>query len=230
MKKPEDEINTSYDEVLYLFKSLILETPFNVVLDLIEIMANERLHGEALVNRIHFVSLISDLFEQYSAAYQLDVERYPYKFFPRSSKEQGEATKQAIKTVRDSGMEGAVTHLRRAAEHINARQFAGSVADSINAVESVARLIDPKASGTLGAALNSLEKAELLKHKALKDGFQKIYGYTKDEQGISHALLEKGSPDVGLDEAMFMFGACASFAAYLVSKHRQAEQQQGSDQ
>ena len=33
----------------------------------------------------------------------------------------------------------------------------------------------------------------------------------------------KDSAAVGLDEAMFMFGACASFAAYLAQKHRQAE-------
>ena len=40
----------------------------------------------------------------------------------------------------------------------------------------------------------------------------------------------KASPDVDLDEAMFMFGACASFAAYLVNKHRKAEQRQDSGQ
>ena len=119
--------------------------------------------------------------------------------------------------------------MRQAADHINARQFADSITDSIHAVESVARTIDPKAK-TLGPALDSLQKSGLLKHPALKEAFSKLYGYTSDEQGIRHALLDKGSPDVGLDEAMFMFGACASFAAYLVNKHRKAAQTQGSDQ
>ena len=54
--------------------------------------------------------------------------------------------------------------------------------------------------------------------------FSQPYGYTNDEQGIRHALTGQGAADVGLDEAMFMFGACASFAAYLTSKHRQAGQ------
>ena len=55
-----------------------------------------------------------------------------------------------------------------------------------------------------------------------------VNGYTSDEQGIRHALIDQATADVGLDEAMFMFGACASFAAYLANKHRQA-QRQGPD-
>ena len=90
-------------------------------------------------------------------------------------------------------------------------------------MESVARLIDPAASKTLGPALDSIEKAGLLKHAALKNAFKRLYGYTNDEQGIRHALLDRGSTDAGLDEAVFMFGACASFAAYLAQMNRQAE-------
>ena len=40
--------------------------------------------------------------------------------------------------------------------------------------------------------------------------FSQRYGYTNDEQGIRHALLNKDAAEVGLDEALFMFGACAS--------------------
>ena len=119
-------------------------------------------------------------------------------------------------------MDGASTHLRYAAEHINARKYGDSIADSIHAVESVARVIDPNSSKTLGPALKSLEDAGLLKHGALKQAFDKLYGYTNTEQGIRHALTSQAAADVGLDQAMFMFGACASFAAYLANKHRQA--------
>ena len=221
LNKPEDEIDTSYDEVLYQFKSLILQDSFNKVLDLVEIMANNSEYVEEKV-----VDSISKSFERCAAAYYLDMSRYPYKFFPRSNESQGEAMREAIKTIRDGGMEGAETHLHQAAEHINAQRFAESIKDSIHAVESVARQIDPK-SKTLGPALNSLEKAGLVKHPALKEAFSKLYGYTSDEQGIRHALLDKNSPDVDLDEAMFMFGACASFAAYLVNKHHKMQEEDG---
>lgn len=222
LKKPEDEIDTSYGKVRDLFKRLLFERRFNVVLDLIEIIANEGQRREGLVHRIHFAQRIKELFERRAAAYRLDMEDYPFQFFPQSSKEQGEATQQAIKTIRDGDMKGAATHLHDAAKRINEGQFAQAIADSISAVESVARRIAPKGN-TLGKALNSLEKKGLLKNNQLKEGFEKIYTYTNSEEGVRHALVFKDAPDVGLDEAMFMFGACASFAAYLTNKHRQAE-------
>ena len=222
LQKPEDEIDTSYDEVLNQFKKLILQDSFNKVLDLIEIIVKKG--WEDWVDE-ELAKPISELFERQPAAYYLDMSGgSPYRFFPRSNEAQGKATREAIKTIRDGGMEGAATHLRDAAAHINARQFADSISDSIHAVESVARRIDPK-SNTLGDALDSLEKAGLIKHPALKESFSKLYGYTSDEQGIRHALLDKNSPDVDLDEAMFMFGACASFAAYLVNKHHKMQEE-----
>ncbi len=222
LQKPEDEIDTSYDEVLNQFKKLILQDSFNKVLDLIEIIVKKG--WEDWVDE-ELAKPISELFERQPAAYYLDMSGgSPYRFFPRSNEAQGKATREAIKTIRDGGMEGAATHLRDAAAHINARQFADSISDSIHAVESVARRIDPK-SNTLGNALYSLEKAGLIKHLALKEAFSTLYGYTSDEQGIRHALLDKNSPDVDLDEAMFMFGACASFAAYLVNKHHKMQEE-----
>ena len=223
----EDEIDTKFDIVLVIFKKIILYSSFNIVLDLVELVICESPTLE--INQNRFSTEIRRSFERHAAAYWLDTSSHPPRFFPRSNKAQGEATRSAIETIRASGMEGADTHLRQAADHINARQFADSITDSIHAVESVARTIDPKAK-TLGPALDSLQKSGLLKHPALKEAFSKLYGYTSDEQGIRHALLNKGSPDVGLDEAMFMFGACASFAAYLVNKHRKAAHRQGSGQ
>ena len=242
LRMPEDEIRNHYSSVSKEFKKVVLEGRFNSVLDLVEMTINtghtqnpstsyEAVYNRAadnyILDRIYdrdeLARHIKSLFDQHASAYRLDASQRPYQFFPRSSEEQGEATSQSIETVHDSGMEGAAAHLRQAAEHLNARRYADSVRESISAVESVARMIDPKASKTLGPALDSLEKAGLLKHRALKEGFKNLYGYTSDEQGIRHALVDKNSPDVGLDEAMFMFGACASFAAYLTNKHRQTE-------
>ncbi len=216
------------------------------MLDLIEIVANSdsptgvtvtgntivpnQYSKEFIIHRNESILAISNQFNQHAAPYWLDISQSPCRFFPRSSREQGEATQQAIEMLRESGMEGATTHLRQAAACINERRFADSVKESIHAVESVACMIDNKASKTLGPALTSLEKAGLLNHPALKEAFKKLYGYTSDERGIRHAFLDQESADVGLDEAMFMFGACASFAAYLVNKHRQMNQQQDGGQ
>ena len=89
----------------------------------------------------------------------------------------------------------------------------------MHAVESVARLLDPGASKTLGPALASLEKSGHL-HPALKDAFSKLYGYTSDEEGIRHSLVFQSQSPAGRDEAVFMLGACASFASYLWRRHQ----------
>ena len=223
-EQPEDEIRTDYKTVLYHFKKIVLQERFNRVLDLVEIIVNDGDVEDELTCRL------KELFEFCAAAYRLDTSQRPYSFFPQTSEAQGEATRQAIETLREGGMDGATAHLRQATEHINAQQYADSIADSIHAVESVARMLDPEASRTLGPALSSLEKAGLLKHPALKQAFQKLYGYTNDEQGIRHALIDKESSNVGLDEAMLMFGACASFAAYLATKHHKMQEQENGEQ
>lgn len=225
LKRPEDEIDTEYDAVLNLFKIIILKTEFFRVLDFVEIFSNDEPY-RAKSN--DFRTRIADSFQRHGAAYRFDISKSPFQFFPCSSKEQGEATKQAIETISGSGMEGAATHLRQAARHINTRRFADSVRESISAVESVARQIAPESS-TLGEALKILEKKGLLDNKQLKNGFEKLYAYTNSEQGIRHPLLDKDAPDVGLDEAMFMYGAGASFATYLVNKQRRAVGQQNDD-
>ena len=222
-RQTEDTIGNRYEDVMDWTKRIIFCSQFSEVLDFLEIIINDN------CDMMHFSTRTGELFEQHGAAYRLGTSRCPHWFFPRISKEQGDSTREAIETLRDENMAGASTHLRQAAEHINAQQFADSIADSILAVESAARVIDPEANTTLGPALKSLENAGLLKHPALKEAFNRLYGYTNDEQGIRHALLEHSAADVGLDEAVFMFGACASFAAYLAKKHGQAEPEKGAE-
>ena len=223
---PEDEVESPGEhsgfvsewsnDVASEFKKIVLESKFHQLLDFVELVVGDRDVDDG------FGVGIASLFDRHAAAYWLDVSEQPYRFFPRSNRAQGDAARNSIKMMRRAGMGGAEAHLRQAAEHINSRRYAESVKDSILAVESVARVIDPKAEKTLGPALKSLEKSGVIRHAALKEAFLRLYGYTNDEQGIRHALVDKSSPSVGVDEAMFMFGACASFAAYLTNKHQQS--------
>ncbi|MEH2627060.1 hypothetical protein V1292_005115 [Bradyrhizobium sp. AZCC 1719] len=59
-------------------------------------------------------------------------------------------------------------------------------------------------------------------HPALKRGFSAIYGYTSDEGGIRHALLDSGEAAVDEVDAIFFIGACSSFVSYLIGKARVA--------
>ena len=217
-KIPEDEIKTEVNQVTNEFRNIVVKAKFRDVLDLLEIIANDSDVPPDFRERVR------KLFDQGASAYGLDTSGSKCWFFPKGSKEQGEATRQAIETLRKNNMDSAATHLRKATKHMNIGEWGDSIVDSINAVESVARTIDPEASKTLDPALDSLEKAGLLKHPALKLALKKLYGYTNDEQGLRHCLLDQDSAAVGLDEATFLYGACASFAAYLVNKKRSQAQ------
>lgn len=206
----------SAEEDRKIIRAVLLEKNYDDVLTFLEFVLRHEKCPNSLRN------VLIETFNETPIAYHVEEINGQLTVLPRASYEAGVATQNAIETLHGTGMKGAEAHLRHAAEHINAGQYGDSIADSIHAVESVAKKIDQRANQTLTPALESLQKAKLLKHSALKEAFKKLYGYTSDEQGIRHALLDKDSPDVGLDEAMFMFGACASFAAYLVSKHRKA--------
>lgn len=60
-------------------------------------------------------------------------------------------------------------------------------------------------------------------HPALKKGFLAIYGYTSDEKGIRHPLLEKDDSDAAEAEALFMIGAASAFVSYLLNRRTIAE-------
>ena len=156
-------------------------------------------------------------FEACRLAYTIDMGPPP-TILPAVTPEEGNAVVESLQALRGAGLSGSVAHLRAAAECINRGDWAGSVRESIHAVESVARQLDPKASNKLGPALDSLKRRGTL-HPALEVAFQKLYGYTNADQGIRHPLLDQPKAAAGRDEAVFMLGACASFASYLWRRH-----------
>ena len=100
------------------------------------------------------------------------------------------------------------THLRRALELLSDRKFPdyrNSIKESISAVESlVARIVGEK--GTLGQLIKKLED-EIGLHPALRTAFSSLYGYTSDEGGIRHAILE--SEKIVFEDAKFFLVVCS---------------------
>ena len=157
-----------------------------------------------------FANSVEKILLEGGAAYRL-LERETIA--PISSAEEAEAVKAAVGELVNSGYSGARSHLHNAAQALTAGRYADAVRESIHAVESVALTLSPS-SNTLGPALSALEKQGYI-HPAMKSGFSNLYGYTNDEGGIRHALLDDGDPKVTESDALYMFGSCASFAAYL---------------
>ncbi|MGI9251536.1 MAG: hypothetical protein ACR2PR_10100 [Pseudohongiellaceae bacterium] len=154
--------------------------------------------------------------------YFIDDAKQPVCIMPVVSEESKKALKHSIEVLHDNEKAAAVNYFHSAAEKINESQWQDAVRNSINAVESVARSIAPEAK-TLGEALTKLKGNELIEHPALAKAFSSLYGYTNDRPNIRHAEVFAGGTPVERDEAIFMFGACASFAAYLTMKQKQLE-------
>lgn len=112
-------------------------------------------------------------------------------------------------------------HLQTALEQLAKKptgDYRNSIKESISAVEAVCREFTGK--NTLGDALNELGKAGIEIPKVMKDGLEKLYGYTNNkETGIRHALMDnEGSYVPSSAEAVFMLVSCSAFINYLYAK------------
>ena len=210
-----DDWDSDFSPACKKLRDYIETRPFNRVFDLIQFILRQR---ECTSD---FRQQMQRTFKKCRLAYVIDIGRPP-TILPAATPEEGGVVIDALRTLRQAGLDASAAHLRKATERINAGEWADSVRESIHAVESVARQLDPGAAKTLEPALSSLEKEGGL-HPALKAAFIKLYGYASDEQGIRHPLVDQTDANVGIDEAVFMLGACASFASYLWRKHEEGE-------
>lgn len=206
--RPLDQFGSHLEEWKRTCKPILLGAPYHQCFDLVESLLR---HPQCPRG---FVEEINEIF-RHQLAYRIDMTSIP-TIVPAASEHEGDALIGAIRDLDGAGLGGAATHLRQAGERIRDRDWAGSVRESIHAVESVAKRIAPGKARTLGEVLPVLERRGGL-HGALKKGFSALYGYTSDEPGIRHALLEDESK-VTQDEAIYMIGACAAFCSYLWRK------------
>jgi hypothetical protein len=151
--------------------------------------------------------------------------RSPYRIVaddvicPIGTDEEATTVNKAFVDLKASGLSGAREHLKSASAELSAGNFSDSIRESVHAVESIVRVLEP--SGDFGKALAKLE-AKVKIHGALVSGFKSVYGFSSDEQGIRHPLLDKEAPAVDETDAMFMIGACSAFISYLINKSRRA--------
>ena len=105
--------------------------------------------------------------------------------------------KRAFDTLKSGSFKGASEHLRESAKHLNAGEYADSVTNSIHAVVSVARVLDPKESKSLDAALNSLEGKGVKFHGAFKEGIKKPYARARTGYTPLSSLAKQGKGGPG---------------------------------
>lgn len=212
LHQPSDEFDTAWDFQIEFVKSTIFETQYDKALGFLQWTLRHRDCPGNLFEKIQ------NALASAKVAYILVDD--PPTLVPAATPEEGQALVTALSESEKHGLIGAEEHLRGAIRELNEGNFAGSVRESINAVESTARRLNEKASSTLGPALKALKKKGAI-HPALEGAFLKLYGYTSDEQGVRHSISDDADA-VGPHEAVFMLGACASFVTYLINQGRDA--------
>ncbi len=127
---------------------------------------------------------------------------------------------EAIDRSKEFKLTGVTKHIEDSLSKLSDRKnpdYRNSIKESISAVESICKIISGDDKATLGNALKSIEKkGKITIHKALKDGFEKIYGYTSDEEGIRHAMLDEAK--IYFEDAKYMLVSCSAFINYLIEK------------
>ncbi len=137
---------------------------------------------------------------------------------PITSKEEIASIQEAID---NKSFPGASAHLKTALEQLSRKSnpdYRNSIKESISAVESASCAIAKSESATLGQALKELAKSHAL-HGSLKAGFDKLYGYTSDGDGIRHGMLDES--DIKQEDAVFFLISCSAFINYLRVKTKQ---------
>lgn len=199
--------NSDYTKRMLALKSIITSKDYIIVFTFLQFL----IQRSDCPDRLDVA--IAAILERTRSAYRV-IDKM---IVPLASDEEADAVRRAVKVVAAAEAQGPCSQLRQAATALTAGDMAGCVRESISAVEGAAKAIAPGAANdTLGVALSKLTKTIGL-NPAMASAFKALYGWTSSTEGIRHALVFPDLANVTERDAMFMFGACASFASYLLS-------------
>jgi len=216
-KKRIDELDTYGFVIVSMLRQDFLGLSWNEMFDILEFIPNnykesDHLDGYDNQKNIQFISYANNTLAEHLSAY-----RFVNKLITEiTSEEEISAIEDALQY--NSIYKPVQIHLRRALELLSDRNnpdYRNSIKESISAIESFSSIVTKKPKATLGQALKELEKNHEM-HSALKNSFSSLYGYTSDENGIRHSLLEEST--LKQEDAKFMLVACSAFVNYLLVK------------
>lgn len=221
-KVPVDELPDYDTRCREWVKEYFYSLPWHGVYDFVEFVVESypKIVQHSSYERDKLEKIFNVIFEREMSGYRFIAG----ELAPISNPAETTEISGAIEKTARVGLDGAHDHLRTALTLLAKKpepDYRNSIKESISAVESVAKVLGTDSSPGLVGALDELAKKTNL-HGALRAGFVKLYGYTSDEGGIRHAILEE--QNVGFDEAKYMVVSCSAFVNYLVSKAESAGQ------
>ena len=209
-----DTIGRSWKHPHKYLRDYFFSCSWNEVYDFIEFVPN-----------YYYNDSVNDTFrKECNNVLKREVAGYRFiedKITPITSEEEITEIEEALNLPK--AFEPVAIHLKSALDKVSDKKspdYRNSVKESISAVEAICRLI-AGSDATLGKALGEIRKqGKVDLHGALEDAFDKLYGYTSDEDGIRHSLLDES--DLDFEDAKFMLVSCSAFVNYLKVKSSKA--------
>jgi hypothetical protein len=218
VKIPIDSINTR--DQYKILRKYYFDLPWNRVYDFVEFIINFD-DEDAWLGISGLDDVFNFVLKRESSAYRI-IDK---KIVPITSETEIREIDEAItNTSNVSRLTSVNIHLKASLDRLkdrNSPDYRNSIKESISAVEALCKIIASAPNATLGDALKRLSFKNIGIHNALRNAFERLYGYTNDAQGIRHALTEEPSLDV--EDARFMLVSCSAFINYLISKANKAE-------
>lgn len=212
-KKPSDTEPPFHPGTYYRGKSYydflreyFFQSEWNEVFDLIEFaLANlpEQMTLEAC-------DLINHVLTEENSAYRLVNNQF--------IEITNDSEVREVDTAAQIELDGVSIHISAAIKFLSDRKnpnYRNSIKESISAVESLFKTLTKSKSATLADGLKEMKKSIEI-HPALLAGFEKIYAYTSDEDGIRHAIVDL--PTSNFSDAKFMLVSCSAFINYVIGK------------
>jgi AbiJ N-terminal domain 4 len=215
-KVPVDELPHHSYRCRDWIKSRLYAMEWHQVYDYVEFVADscERVRRHPNMRKDRIQAVFNRIFAEELAGYRFVAG----ELVSISGPEEVAAIEGALSVTSSAGLAGAHAHIASALQLFAKRpdpDYRNSIKESISAVEALAKRLGSTDSQGLAGALDELGK-KMPFHGGLRAGLLKLYGYTSDEGGIRHAMLEE--PKVGYDEAKYMAVACSAFVNFLAAK------------
>ena len=210
---PVDEIDAYWPKIKEELRGWFFNAEWYEVYDFVEFLAAQ-LPGHVASQ---FIVATTAALEREMAGYRFVAG----ELAPMTNEQEIAAIESALAdtsqlTVVQSHLQSALSKL----SHRTNPDFRNSIKESISAGEALCRVITGDDRATLGQALKRLTDRGLKFHPALEKAWGSLYGYTSDEDGIRHAMLEEST--LTLADAKYFLVSCSAFITYLIELARNA--------
>ncbi len=164
----------------------------------------------------NYQTRVNALFQEDNIGWSLNDKSELYRQVPKSLAKRIASTEKSL----EDRFSAARVHFQKALQYLHQHPIdeANSIKETVSALESVARVLFPKAA-TLGTAIKLMRKDSRYSGH-LVDALEKLYVYSNSTPLVRHGHPETGTPS--LEEAELALFVGVAFIRYLIATDERA--------